>query len=78
MKSGNEAQAEAPELNSKWLSALSPLREWKEKEGMRSYRLHDSLCNGAVKLFTIVMAAVYSLLDVAMSAGEIGHGGGTE
>jgi hypothetical protein len=33
MKSANETQAEAPELNLKPMSALSPLHEWKKKEG---------------------------------------------
>jgi hypothetical protein len=74
-KSANEAQAKAPELNPKSMSALSPLHEWKEKERSRSYRLPDSLCNGAVKPFTIVVAVVNCLLDVAMSARQIGHSG---
>src|SRR5574340_670865 len=43
-----------PELNPKPMSAFSPLHdEWTEIEGRRSYRLPDSLCNGAVKLFAI-------------------------
>ncbi len=61
MKSVNKAQAEVPELHSKGMSARSPLHEWKEKEGTRSYRLHDSLCNGAVKQSTLVMTVVYCL-----------------
>jgi hypothetical protein len=68
MKSVHEAQAEAPELNPKPMSALFPLYEWKKKEGNRSYRLPDSLCNGAVKPFTIVVPVVHRRLAVATSA----------
>jgi hypothetical protein len=51
------------------MSALFPLHEWKEKEGNRSYRLPDSLCNGAMKSFTVVMVIISSLSDAAISAG---------
>jgi len=69
----NEAQAKASELNLKPISTLAPLHEWKEKWRKRSYRLRDSLFNGAVKPFTIVMIVLYGLPDVATAAGEIGH-----
>jgi hypothetical protein len=50
MKSAHEAQAEAPALNSQSMSAL-PLSV-NEETAKESYRLPDSLCNGAVKPFT--------------------------
>ncbi|MBS0181722.1 MAG: hypothetical protein JSS39_04920 [Nitrospira sp.] len=66
VKSGGEVQVDAPVLNSKPMSALSPFHEWKEEERRRSYRLPDSLCNGAV-------VVIHRLPDVATSVGEIGH-----
>ncbi|BFU92209.1 MAG: hypothetical protein NTAFB01_33960 [Nitrospira sp.] len=68
VKSGGEAQADAPVLNPKPMSALSSFHEWKEEERRRSYRLPDSLCNGAV-------VVIHRLPDVATSVGEIGHSG---
>ncbi|MGB4069268.1 MAG: hypothetical protein WBK08_14670 [Nitrospira sp.] len=50
MKSVHEAQAEAPVLNSQSMLAL-PLSV-NEETKKESYRLRDSLCNGAVKSFT--------------------------
>jgi hypothetical protein len=50
MKSAHEAQAEAPVLNSQSMLALSLSVNGETKK--ESYRLPDSLCNGAVKLFT--------------------------
>jgi hypothetical protein len=73
MKSAYETHRRKHLLNLKPISTLSPLRERKEKEGKRSYRLRDSLFNGAVKPFTIVMIVLYGLPDVATAAGEIGH-----
>jgi len=58
MKSVNEAQAETPELNPNSMSALSPLHEWEKIGSKGSYRLPDSLCNGAVKLFGLVPIVV--------------------
>lgn len=52
MKSAQEALAEALELNPTPMSARFPLHEGKEKEGMRSYRLRDSLCNGVCGVLT--------------------------
>jgi hypothetical protein len=46
MKFANEAQAEAPELKPKPMSAISPLHEWNQKEEKRSYRPPDLVCNG--------------------------------
>lgn len=43
------------------------------EEEWQSYRLPDSLCNGAVKPFTIVIVVVCGLPDVATSTGEVGH-----
>ncbi|MGC4096892.1 MAG: hypothetical protein QM706_07225 [Nitrospira sp.] len=60
LQSANEAQAEAPVLNSQPMSALFPRHEQKEEAGKRSYRLPDSLCNGALKPFTIVDVRVSS------------------
>lgn len=70
MKSVNEAQAETPELNLNPMSALSPLHEWKKIGRSRSYRLPDSLCNGAVKLFALVAIVVCLVPHVD---GEIRH-----
>lgn len=53
MKSAREAQAEAPELNPKPMSALPLFVNGKRKR--ESYRLPDSLCNGAVKPLTMVV-----------------------
>ena len=51
MKSVRKAQAEALELNPK---PMSSRMNKKMKEDSESYRLPDSLCNGAVKPFTMV------------------------
>jgi hypothetical protein len=50
MKSVREAQAEAPALNPQSMLALPLFVRGKNKK--ESYRLPDSLCNGAVKPFT--------------------------
>ena len=55
------------------MSALFPPHEWKKKEGNRSYRLPDSLCNGAVKPITIAVGVVSGRLAITTSAGEIRH-----
>ena len=53
MKSAREAQADAPQSTAP-RSALFPLHERYRKNGRRSYRLHDSLCNGVCRIMTYV------------------------
>jgi hypothetical protein len=57
-KSSDEAQAQAPDLYLKSMSAFCSLHEEKKNEEKRSYRLPDSLCNGSVKLFAMVAIVV--------------------
>lgn len=73
MKSAREAQAEAPELSPQSMLALPLFVNGKIKK--ESYRLPDSLCNGAVKpgsgLFWVFSKHLLCLLSPPSRIGSI-------